>query len=418
MIKDLYDVFKSSKGVSIDSRSILPGQIFFALKGPNFDGHQYIDVALDKGASIAVIQDDSYSRGNKTFKVENVEASLQHLAMFHRANLTIPVLGLTGSNGKTTTKELLNAVLAQKFSVFATKGNLNNHLGVPLSILSIDDTHDIAIIEMGANHIGEIKFLSEIAMPTHGVITNIGKAHLEGFGNIEGVRKGKTELYDYIERANGILFYNGEDELLVKSLGDRDVKKFIYSSKDIMMEKSFPFLHFYYKEILIESNLSGRYNIYNMIVAIKLGAYFGVDLEKIKIGLERYIPENNRSQILDTSKNRLIMDAYNANPSSMKVSIENLAMSDSKNKTLIVGKMLELGESETEEHKNLVDYISQFDWQDVFLVGGEFPKTEKYTSFKTTDEAIEFFKNANLIDHTILIKGSRGAALEKIVPYL
>ena len=419
-ISDLHEKFKECKGVSIDSRSIIEGQMFFALRGPNFNGHQYIDKAISSGAKYAIIDDEKYNNVPNTILVKNTEKSLQDLARFHRSTLRIPIIGLTGSNGKTTTKELLGSVLSQKFNVFATKGNLNNHLGVPISILSINKRHTIAIIEMGANHLGEIKFLSEIAMPDYGLITNIGKAHLEGFGSIEGVRKAKTELYDYIRKVRGQIFFNKADRNLMESVS-LDGDSIVYNSSDIKIINSFPHLKIQYKKHVYNSNLSGAYNATNIIAAITIGEYFKVPNTQITKGLSTYIPSNNRSEIKKTKKNLLILDAYNANPSSMRVSIENLNNAEAQGKVLIVGHMLELGKDSPFEHKELIKFISECKFDKVFLIGNEFSSINipaKYNYFENTDHLIEFISDYPIENKTVLLKGSRGIALEHLIPYL
>lgn len=419
-ISELYKIYKKANGVSIDSRSLEKGDMFFALKGPNFDGHEYITSALKDGASFAIAEDPAFSHLDNVFIVKNTVEALQSLAKYHRCMLKIPVVGITGSNGKTTTKELITSVLKMKFNVFATRGNYNNHLGVPLSILSIKDVHEIAVIEMGANHKGEIKFLSEISMPTHGLITNIGKAHLEGFGGLEGVRIGKTELYNYLRTTEGIIFYNINDEKLKQSLPS-EIKNINYSIEDVSIVTKYPYVEFKYENTLIRSNLSGTYNTINMVAAITVGEYFGLSMEDLKRGIESYIPSNNRSQIKETKKNTLIMDAYNANPSSMLESIKYFNAHPSSKKTLIIGHMLELGDSSTQEHIDLVNYISSFEWENVFLVGAEFVNLGSsipFEIFKSTLELSHKLKEINLKGQTILLKGSRGIALEKCVEFL
>lgn len=419
-ITELYKFFEKSNGVSIDTRSIEDGNLFFALKGPNFDGHAYIKLALDSGASFAIADDESYKDIENVIVVDNVLDALQNLARYHRCMLNIPVIGITGSNGKTTTKELITCVLATKYNVFATKGNYNNHLGVPISILSIKKHHEIAIIEMGANHIGEIKFLSEISMPSIGLITNIGKAHLEGFGSIEGVRKGKTELYSYIKSTKGTIIYNQDDILLRKSLPSETVN-YSYSNEDVELESEYPFVVFKYRDTVIRSNLSGTYNRINMVAAIKVGEYFGLSIKDLKLGIENYLPDNNRSQIKETDNNTLILDAYNANPSSMLESIRYFNSHPGEKKSLIIGHMLELGKNSKQEHIDLVDFISRYRWDKVFLVGVEFLKMGKevsYDTFETTSDLVAILKEQKLVGHTILLKGSRGVALEKCIDFL
>ena len=417
---ELYGFYKKSLGISIDSRSIQPENLFFALKGPNFDGHKYIDSAFENGAKYAVIDDPKYKDNPNTLLVKNVEVALQNLARFHRSMISIPVIGITGSNGKTTTKELLASVLETQYSVFATKGNFNNHLGVPLCVLSIVDTHEIAIIEMGANHVGEIKFLSEIAMPNIGIITNIGKAHLEGFGSLEGVRIGKTELYDYLDKVNGTIMYNKDDKLLINSLPSH-TQNIGYTISSVDKIADYPFLQYQFKNIKIKSNLSGNYNLINMISTLSLGEYFNISVSDIKKGIENYIPENNRSQVKKTNNNTLILDAYNANPSSMEESIKNFYCHPGDKKTLILGHMLELGNSAKEEHKKLVEFISSFEWNQVFLVGSEFKKIEIPSPIKVFSDYQSLCKTLKLYtlqNNLILLKGSRGVALENCIEFL
>jgi len=419
-ITELYKYYKTSSGVSIDSRSISKDELFFALKGPNFDGHKYVDQAFGKGAKYAIIDDAHAQVAGKTLLVSNVEKALQGLARYHRCMLQIPVIGITGSNGKTTTKELISAVLSMKYDVFATQGNLNNHLGVPLSVLSIKEHHEIAIIEMGANHIKEIEFLSEISQPDIGLITNIGKAHLEGFGSLEGVRIGKTELYKYIEKTNGLIFYHEGDEKLVQSLPE-NTTNIKYSILDAQGVSNYPTVAFSYQGIIIRSNLSGAYNLVNMIAAIRIGQHFSVPIEWMKKGIEDYIPDNNRSELKKTDANTLILDAYNANPSSMAESIKNFGHHPAPRKILILGHMLEMGDDSKVEHERLIELISQYDWEKVFLVGQEFYLADNataYTLYKSTEELSNELKKINLSGYTILLKGSRGIALERCVEYL
>lgn len=417
---ELYEIFNQSTGVSIDTRSLVEGNLFFALKGPNFDGHKFVATAFNSGASFCIVQDESYADNDRVILVKNSEEALQNLAKIHRCHLTIPVIGLTGSNGKTTTKELMASVLKTKYNVFATKGNYNNHLGVPLSVLSIKKEHEIAIIEMGANRQGEIKFLSEIAMPDIGLITNIGKAHLEGFGGLEGVRKGKTELYNYIESTCGLLFYNLSEDKLVKSLPLK-TETISYSNAMVEYVSSYPFVTFKYKNTEIHSNLSGTYNLTNMVAALIIGEHFDISIEDLKKGIETYIPTNNRSQIKRTKHNVLLLDAYNANPSSMLESINNFQTYPQDSKILILGHMLELGETSMIEHENLIQYISKFSWNHVFLVGSEFEGLDcpsEYEVFTTTDELNKRLQQLSLRDNAILLKGSRGVAVEKSAVYL
>ena len=419
-IVSLYSYYRESSGVSIDSRTINRGDLFFALKGPNFDGHKYVESALKKGAFYAVIQDESFQIKGKTLLVDDAEKALQNLARYHRCMITIPVIGITGSNGKTTTKELMASVLEERYKVFATKGNLNNHLGVPLSVLSIDETHQMAIIEMGANHQKEIQFLSEICQPDYGLITNIGKAHLEGFGGIEGVRKGKTELYEYLSKTNGVIFYHEGDEMLRISL-PANTTNIGYNKDKVDVINNYPFVAFKYKKAKFQTQLSGSYNLINAIAALTIGSYFNVSLSDMKKGIESYVPENNRSQLKKTDRNLLIMDAYNANPSSMVESIKNFENHPDENKVLILGHMLEMGESSKEEHEQLIELISSYNWKKVILVGEEFYKVntvKAYDLYPNTEALCARLEEENFEGYTILLKGSRGVALEQCVAYL
>jgi len=417
----IYLKYLKSSGVSIDTRKIRNEEIFFALRGENFDGHLYIDQAVKKGAKYVVIEDEKFHDSEKnTILVKNVEQALQDLARYHRSSLTIPIIGLTGSNGKTTTKELIASVLSEKYVVFATKGNLNNHLGVPLSILSIGVDHEIGIIEMGANNPNEIKFLSEIAMPDYGIITNIGKAHLEGFGNLEGVRKAKTELYEYIRKVNGTIFYNTKDPYLSKSIKNSDIT-IKYDPTTINTISTFPTLEISYQGQSFTTGLSGGYNTTNMLAAITVGQYFNLSNHKIALGLSKYKSTNNRSEIKVTSKNKLILDAYNANPSSMMVSIDNIKQITSQKKVLIIGHMLELGLESKNEHQLIVNYIAQNKWDSVFLIGSQFQNLAippSYHVFIDIELASKYLKQNPISDRTILLKGSRGIALEKLIPLL
>ncbi len=420
LIKELYNnYFLESSGVSIDSRTLTENQIFFAIRGDRFDGHEYVQMSQNKGACKAVIDNPQYFVQGFTILVPDVIECLQSIANYHRHQIPdLKVLALTGSNGKTTTKELLFHVLDQKYLVLATEGNLNNHLGVPLTLLRLTQDCDIAIIEMGANHPGEIDFLCRIADPDFGLITNIGMAHLEGFGDIEGVRKAKTELYKYLEKKGGEIFYNVNDKMLLKSL-DKNTLKHPYNPDDILVISGYPSLKLQYSGRTIHSALTGDYNVTNIMAAIKVGEHFKIDLEDIVKGIEAYHPANNRSQVIHTDTNTIILDAYNANPSSMKASIDNLVRSPSSKKVLILGHMLELGDSSQLQHQILVDYIKQYTWEKVFLIGEEFFKTgTSYPVFKDVKDFLTGYLIQNPISGcTVLLKGSRGIALEKILDH-
>lgn len=418
-ISDLYRKYKDSSGVSTDTRKIEPNQIFFALSGDNFNGNKFALQAIEKGAKWAVIDDENY-QNNQTILVENVLQTLQELANFHRKQLAIPVIGLTGSNGKTSTKELLHIALAQKYSVAATKGNLNNHIGVPLTLLEINDSHEIAIIEMGANGPNDIKELSEIAEPTHGFITNIGKAHLEGFGGENGVLHAKKQLYDYLSESEGTLFFNKDDQTLVNILPN-NTDNIAYGKLLSPMNSDIlscdPFLKFSLYGQEVQSKLTGAYNFYNFLTAACVAEHFEVDEVQLKTAFESYTPSNSRSQI-EKGKNLLIIDAYNANPSSMKLAIENIGKMSGE-RFVILGDMKELGEYSESEHQNICDQLNEFGITNGLLIGEEFGKCNSTLSkFSSTDEGIMALKELSLKGKTILIKGSRSIALERTLPFL
>jgi len=413
-IEDLYKIYSKTFLVSTDTRSIEKGSIFFALKGENFNGNKFVDKALEAGAAIVVIDEKEYFVKGKTFLTENVLDFLQKFANYHRKQLKATFIGITGTNGKTTTKELIHVVLSKKYNVLATKGNFNNHIGVPLTLLSIKPEHDMAIIEMGANHQGEIADLCKIAMPEYGYVTNFGKAHLEGFGSFEGVIKTKSELFQYLLSTNGTTFVNGEDEIQIEKT--KNNKKSFLSEK-IFFEGANPFVVVNYNGILIKSKLIGNYNFTNIKCAISIAEFFGVDKLKIKDALEEYQPNNNRSQIIKKDSNTIILDAYNANPTSMRAAISSLEEMDADYKIAFLGDMFELGKYSENEHNKLVGELEKSNIDEVYLIGEEFAKTNqpniKY--FNSTKEVLE----ANIIskkkNSTILIKGSRGMALEKIL---
>lgn len=429
MLNKLYQIFKNSPIISTDTRNIIPGSIFFALKGENFNGNEFANKALDCGASLAVVDDPEIPASEGLFKVTNVLKTLQQLAALHRGQLTIPVIGITGTNGKTTTKELIKSVLSEKFQTFATSGNLNNHIGVPLSILSITPKHEMAVIEMGANHPGEIAELCQIAQPDFGIITNIGKAHLEGFGSFEGVIKTKTELFDFIEEHKGHLFVNGDDQLLMEKSSRID--RTLYGNTDDsliggIVKSKHPFLSIELKIDedcqTLETNLVGSYNLSNLLVAACIGNYFGVEPDKIGHGLSSYKPKNHRSQWLETSSNCMVLDAYNANPSSMKLAIENFVELPLSPKAVILGDMLELGEVAESEHQIIIDLIQNQGFDKIILVGKIFMKlaisNPQIDTFVNTDEAGKAIKQMKLQGYTLLIKGSRGIKLEKLLEVL
>ena len=413
-IEDLYKLYKESYKVSTDTRSIEEGSIFFALKGDNFNGNKFVEKAIESGAAIAVIDEKEYYVKGKTFLTDNVLNFLQKFANYHRKQLKATFIGITGTNGKTTTKELVYQILSKKYNVLATKGNFNNHIGVPLTLLSIKPEHDMAIIEMGANHPGEIADLSKIAMPEYGYVTNFGKAHLEGFGSFEGIIKTKSELFQYILSTNGTVFVNGEDLIQVEKTSNN--KKSFLSDK-IFFEGANPFVAVNNNGLMIKTKLIGNYNFANIKAAISIGEFFGVSSVKIKDALEEYQPTNNRSQIIKKGSNTIILDAYNANPTSMRAAISNLEEMDADYKVAILGDMFELGDYSVDEHLSLAKELEKSAIDEIYLIGEEFSKTNlnKLKYFNSTDRLIKDEIISNFENTTILIKGSRGMALEQIL---
>ncbi|MEM6686551.1 MAG: UDP-N-acetylmuramoyl-tripeptide--D-alanyl-D-alanine ligase [Bacteroidota bacterium] len=423
MIQELYSLFQKHPIVSTDSRNIVPNCIFFALKGENFNGNIYAKDALEKGAAFAVIDEQDYAVNAQTIVVENVLETLQKLANYHRKQLNIPIIGLTGSNGKTTTKELINAVISKKYRTTATKGNLNNHIGVPLTLLSMNVATEIGIVEMGANHQKEIAFLSSIAEPDYGYITNFGKAHLEGFGGVEGVIKGKSELYDHLKANDKFIFVNGDDTKQVERT--RDAKNYTFGSTDnnklkIEFINADPMVKATVKDIEIQSQLIGAYNFSNIAAAIAMGIYFEVPLADIKKAIETYIPSNNRSQILQKNTNKIILDAYNANPTSMKAALDNFSNLSDVPKIAFLGDMFELGESAAAEHQFISKYVTSLNIDRIYLVGENFGITTNNDEKISVHYTFESLKNnfPDIQNSTLLIKGSRGMALERILDLL
>ena len=396
--------------------------MFFALKGANFDGKEFAEDALKKGARYAVIDDKKYAKNDEDYiVVKNTLEALQKLALFHRNFLGIPILAITGSNGKTTTKELINAVLSKKFKTIATKGNLNNHIGVPLTLLSMDDQTEFGIVEMGANHLLEIEFLCTIAQPDYGYITNFGKAHLEGFGGVEGVIKGKTELYKHLQENQKLIFLNCDDENQRKHAGYKHVFSFGENEEaDVQLEyrKEGPFAKLYYNQTEFNSKLTGSYNAKNMAAALCIGLYFKVEFNKIQNAIEEYIPQNNRSQVIENGTNVIIMDAYNANPTSMQAALENFEeLNTQKQKIAILGDMFELGEASPFEHQLIVNYVKNSNFSESYLVGSNFKQTEVTSNqifkFRDTGHLLEHLRESDFQNCYFLIKGSRGMTLEK-----
>lgn len=392
--------------------------MFFALKGENFNGNSFVEEAIQKGAKYAIIDEEKHQTKENIILVKNVLNTLQKLASFHRKKLNIPIIALTGSNGKTTTKELINAVLKTNFNTSATQGNLNNHIGVPLTLLSMTKKTEIGIVEMGANHLKEIKTLCNIAQPNYGYITSFGKAHLEGFGNFKGVIKGKTELYKFLEKNNGKVFINKEVKLqLEKSKKNNTIG---FSQKEVKLISTMPFVSVKFKETIINSNLFGFYNYPNIMAAICIGNYFNISTEKIAFGIENYTPNNNRSQQIKKGTNIFFLDAYNANPTSMTLALKNFNSLEKKNKIIFLGDMFEVGATSLAEHQEIADLVATMNFKKVYLIGETFfkTKTENAVKFKSFED----FKNAkpNLtFDHSgILIKASRGMALERILDFV
>ena len=425
MIKELYRKFIANNcKVSTDTRNIIPGSIFFALKGPNFNANEFAQEAINKGASYAVIDDEKYSLDNRTILVNDVLKCLQNLALYHRNQFNIPVIGITGSNGKTTCKELIGAILNRKSPTLVTQGNLNNHIGVPLTLLQLSNKHDAAIIEMGASKPGDIKELAEIACPTHGFITNIGKAHIEGFGSLEGVISTKKELYDYIEKSNGILFCNKDDELLNNVLPKNTSVKFFGKNEGIVTGEllsldPFAVLNWQfenYQSPELKTNLIGEYNYYNFLAAICVGKVFNVGNETINEAITNYQPGNHRSQVIDTECNRLIVDCYNANPSSTKAALDSFIQIKHKNKMVILGDMLELGEESLKSHQEINELLLK-NQLNGFLIGNEYGKiNSQIPQLENVHQLIELLKKQPKInDFVILLKGSRGIQLEKLL---
>jgi UDP-N-acetylmuramoyl-tripeptide--D-alanyl-D-alanine ligase len=425
-IASLYQKYKESGLVSTDTRSITPRSVFFALKGEKFNANQFAAEALSRGAAYVVIDEPQYKTDDRCVVVSNVLETLQELARYHRSQLKIPVIGLTGSNGKTTSKELVNAVLSTKYKTLATKGNLNNHIGVPLTLLSIDDSIELAVIEMGANHVGEIALLSSIANPTHGFITNIGKAHIGTFGGFDNIIRGKSELYQHLITTNGIVFINSQNEILANM-----AKRF----KDPVM---YPAAGDYYHCELLEVNpfvtiqteegkkvqtrLIGRYNFENIAAALCIGKYFGVEADRAAEAVAAYTPANMRSQVITKGTNTIILDAYNANPSSMQAAIENMEAMDARSKVLILGDMYELEEESEREHRALGALVMDKGFTQVMFCGAlmkaaaeAFPRA---LYFEQKVDLAEYLTKNPVSDATILVKGSRGVGLETLLDNL
>jgi UDP-N-acetylmuramoyl-tripeptide--D-alanyl-D-alanine ligase len=422
-IEELYRIYEQNPSVQTDTRKLKNGDLFFALKGENFDGNAFAKKAIEKGAAYAVIDDEKYALKHKTILVKDVLRSLQELAKYHRQQFNIPFLAITGSNGKTTTKELIHAVLSTTFRTYTTQGNLNNHIGIPLTILGIRKDAQFAVIEMGANHIGEIAGYCEYAMPDFGIITNCGKAHLEGFGSEEGVRKGKGELFEYLRANTGTVFVMWDYKYLRDmSRGLSGVIKYGTSNAHVMgkIMRSEPYLFIdVFQGIddgLIATQLVGEYNFPNVLAAVTVGKYFNVPDNKVKTAIESYSPSNSRSQLVEKGSNKIILDAYNANPSSMKVAIENFAHLPAPNKVLLLGAMAELGEQSKKEHQEIVELLKKYQWKDVVLVGGDFQEIDHpFKRFDNADSAGRWLQEQRLENAYLLVKGSRSMRMENVL---
>ena len=417
-INQLYEIYLKNPNVCTDTRKISDNCLFFALKGDRFNGNEYALKALELGASFAIVDERTLITDSRLIFVNDVLTTLQELARYHRLQLNIPVLGITGSNGKTTTKELSREVIKQKYKVKATIGNLNNHIGVPLTILDTSSDIEFLIVEMGANHQGEIDLLCKIALPDYVMITNIGKAHLEGFGGFEGVKLGKSEMYKFANNFDKKIFLNKDDSVLT-SLIPSDSEIISYSGSQMLsIISEEPFLKLRYNDKEIATNLYGSYNLSNIAFAIKLGEYFSVDQDMIVKGIADYRPDNNRSQLEIINGNTVIKDAYNANPNSMKLSLESFAKVNASSKLVVLGDMLELGEFSQTEHKEILTLVESLGIKEAIYVGENFYKEKEGFNgafYKKIEDAREFFKIKGYQNYYILLKGSRGISVESIL---
>jgi len=425
-IEALYSIYCAYPSVVTDTRKLKSGDLYFALKGPNFNGNVFAVAALEAGAAYAIVDEpiaDSTAFQDRIIVVEDVLITLQQLAKYHRLQFDIPFIAITGSNGKTTTKELVYSVLASHFITYTTQGNLNNHIGVPLTLLSIPKNAQMAVIEMGANHQKEIESYCTYTLPTHGMITNCGKAHLEGFGSEEGVKKGKGELYDFLRKHNGTIFIMEDYPYLqIMSQGIAHIIGYGQHSGQIQGEAmdTDGMLTVKIKKGIaldtIKTHLVGNYNLPNVLAAVTIGQYFKVPTEKVKTAIENYTPTNSRSQLVQWQNNEVILDAYNANPSSMKLAVENFAKLNKANKVVCIGGMRELGVDTLMEHQMLIDQLKQNNWSEVLLVGSEFKNcNHNYHYFDTVQAAKVWFDSKQFSGHTLLIKGSRGIQMEQLI---
>jgi UDP-N-acetylmuramoyl-tripeptide--D-alanyl-D-alanine ligase len=422
-IEELYKIFLVHPFVQTDTRKIKTGDLFFALKGPNFNGNLFAQKALDTGAAFVIADEATGLDDARIITVDDVLTAMQLLAKHHRQQFKIPFIAITGSNGKTTSKELLHEVLNTTYKTYTTEGNLNNHIGIPLTILKIKADAEIALIEMGANHLKEIESYCNFTLPTHGIITNCGKAHLEGFGGIEGVRKGKGELFDYLRANNGTAFIMADyDYLKEMCKGITNIKTYGTVNADITggIKNSKDFLEVVITKGAaidsIKTQLVGEYNLPNILAAVAVGKYFNVADEKIKSALENYTPTNSRSQLIEKDSNKIILDAYNANPTSMKAAIENFAKMEGSEKILLLGGMMELGDESLNEHQSIISVIDNYKWKAVALVGGDYQKiNHHYINFDNSLQAKEWYNRQNIQHAQILIKGSRSMQMEKVL---
>ena len=425
-MENLFQLFYQCSGVSTDTRKIKKDSLYIALKGENFDGNTFAEKAIALGAKYAIVDNKDFENDSTIFYVVDSLNFLQKLANFHRKHFEIPLIGITGSNGKTTSKELINAVLSKKYNVLCTEGNLNNHIGVPLTLLNLAKEHEIAIIEMGANKPKDIEELCLITEPNYGIITNVGKAHLQGFLSFEGVIETKSELYSFVKNKNGKIVINGDDEILNNKANSFQLEKVTYGTlKENQINGELiqlnPFVELKWKSAdysspIIQTNLVGKYNFLNFLAAITFGTIFKVENEKINEAISNYVPTNNRSQVQKTDKNTLIIDCYNANPSSMRVALESFKEINHPNKLAILGDMFELGLESEIEHKKIIDYCIENKIQFI-TVGSNFQKHNS-TGFKDTQEVIEYLKSTDYTNNLLLLKGSRGIALEKAIEFL
>ena len=424
-IKTIYSYFLAGNSVCTDTRKLSKNDIFFALKGDNFNGNKFAEQALQKGAKYAII-DEKECKSKNTILVEDVLITLQELATYHRKQLNIPIIALTGSNGKTTTKELIKSVLAKKYKTTATEGNLNNHIGVPLTLLSMTEETEIGVVEMGANHQNEIEFLCNIALPDYGLVTNFGKAHLEGFGGIEGVIKGKSELYDHLKSNSKTVFINTDDVKQVKQIGDYSNKITFGSGENndciINFKEANPFVILRFKKEIIKTKLIGDYNFGNIAVAIAIGNHFKIPSNDVKNAIESYSPHNNRSEIISLVSNTIILDAYNANPTSTHAALRNFEKLGAEHKIVFLGDMFELGKHSEIEHQNIVDTLEILKFQQAYLVGSNFYETKSKSKRIKILESFEDLKillsKKSIKNSSILIKGSRGMKMERILELL